>query len=105
MLIKIRLNKFIDLSFNIFIFKIIINFDLAIIDLYLFFGTRYNIIVNMEHPLVQKVWGGRGETAAADYAKDSELLHQLCDLALLANGMLKGRALSEFIARSEKLLG
>ena len=43
-------------------------------------------------------------TAAADFAKDNELLHQVVDLALLGNGMLKGKALADFIARSEKLL-
>ena len=65
----------------------------------------YNIIVNMENPLVQKVWSERGESPAADYAAASELLKQITDLALLSNGMLKGKALSDFIARSEKLLG
>ena len=34
----------------------------------------------------------------------NELLRQVVDLALLGNGMLKGKALSDFIARSEKLL-
>ena len=75
-----------------------------------FYGTMpeaYNIIVNMENPLIAKIWGGKKEaadTAAADFAKDNELLHQVVDLALLGNGMLKGKALSDFIARSEKLL-
>ena len=32
------------------------------------------------------------------------MLHQIADLALLANGMLKGKALSDFIARSEKVV-
>ena len=64
-----------------------------------FYGTMpdsYNIIVNMENPLIAKIWGERD--------KDSELLHQVVDLALLGNGMLKGKALADFIARSEKLL-
>ena len=75
-----------------------------------FYGSMpeaYNIIVNMENPLVAKIWGGKKEaadTAAADFAKDNELLHQVVDLALLSNGMLKGKALADFIARSEKLL-
>ena len=38
------------------------------------------------------------------FAKDNELLHQLVDLALLGNGMLKGKALSDFIARSQKVV-
>jgi molecular chaperone HtpG len=67
----------------------------------------YNILVNMQNPLIAKIWGGKKEaadTAAADFAKDNELLQQIVDLALLGNGMLKGKALSDFIARSEKLL-
>ena len=75
-----------------------------------FYGSMpeaYNIIVNMENPLVAKIWSGKKEaadTAAADFAKDNELLRQVVDLALLGNGMLKGKALADFIARSEKLL-
>ena len=75
-----------------------------------FYGSlpeAYNIIVNMQNPLIAKIWGAKKEAAdtpAADFAKDSELLHQVVDLALLGNGMLKGKALSDFIARSEKLL-
>jgi molecular chaperone HtpG len=38
------------------------------------------------------------------FAKGSEILHQITDLALLANGMLKGKALSDFIARSRKVV-
>ena len=40
----------------------------------------------------------------ADYAKDNKVVHQLIDLALLQNGMLKGAALSEFIKRSVTLI-
>ncbi len=39
-----------------------------------------------------------------EYAVASETLKQVTDLALLANGMLKGKALADFIARSEKLV-
>ena len=39
------------------------------------------------------------------FASGNELLHQVVDLALLANGMLKGKALSDFIARSQKVVG
>ncbi len=38
------------------------------------------------------------------FAADNEILKQVTDLALLANGMLKGKELSDFIARSAKLL-
>ncbi len=39
-----------------------------------------------------------------DYAATQPLVKQVIDLALLANGLLKGRELSDFIARSIKLL-
>lgn len=39
-----------------------------------------------------------------DYAKDQPLVRQLIDLALLGNGLLRGRDLSDFIARSVQLL-
>lgn len=38
------------------------------------------------------------------FAAKNEILHQIADLALLANGMLKGKALSDFIARSAKVV-
>ena len=56
----------------------------------------YNIKVNMQNPLIAKIWGDR--------EGNSELLSQVVDLALLSNGMLKGKALSDFIARSQNLL-
>ena len=59
--------------------------------------ASYNIIVNMENPLIRKIWdGGR--------SPEDDLLRQVTDLALLSNGMLKGKALSDFIERSSKLL-
>ena len=66
----------------------------------------YNIIVNMENPLVGKIL-----TAAeshkddlAAFAGSNDMLKQITDLALLANGMLKGKDLSDFIARSAKVV-
>ena len=44
------------------------------------------------------------EAVFADFAKDNKVLHQLIDLALLQNGMLKGEALSRFIKRSVDLI-
>lgn len=38
------------------------------------------------------------------FASQNEMLQQIADLALLANGLLKGKALSEFIARSQKVV-
>ena len=66
----------------------------------------YNIVVNMENPLVAKVLAA-AETHKEDlegFASGSDMLRQITDLALLANGMLKGKELSEFIARSAKVV-
>ena len=38
------------------------------------------------------------------FADANELLHQVIDLALLSNGMLKGKALSDFVLRSFELI-
>ena len=40
----------------------------------------------------------------ADYAKTNNVVHQLIDLALLQNGMLKGEALDHFLKRSVDLI-
>ena len=101
----------------------------------------YNITVNMQSPLVQKVLASKAETVAPQaelpaeapsdateeektkareareavrkahrtdveaFAEGNDLLHQIVDLALLSNGMLKGKPLADFIERSRKLLG
>ena len=108
-----------------------------------FYGSMpesYNITVNMENPLVAKIWEAKLSDVApqaelpaeapADaseeeknkareareavrrahrsdveaFAAGNEILHQIVDLALLSNGMLKGKALSDFIARSQKVV-
>ena len=64
-----------------------------------FYGSMpeaYDVKVNMQNPLVARIWADREGT--------KDLLRQVIDLALLEKGMLKGKALSEFISRSEKLL-
>ena len=101
--------------------------------------AMYNITVNMENPLVERIMEAKAtevapaavipeaasdasedikrtiteaqETAAASHKADleafaggNEILKQITDLALLANGMLKGKELSEFIARSAKVV-
>ena len=82
--------------------------------------ASYNVKVNMENPLIAKIWDSRKKVVDKPAGTDAEgketaeeshstagkqkLLHQVIDLALLANGMLKGKALAEFIARSESLL-
>ena len=40
----------------------------------------------------------------SNYAKDNKVVHELIDLALLQNGMLKGEALARFIRRSVELI-
>jgi len=70
--------------------------------------ASYNITVNMENPLIAKLFGEQKAAVEAggkleDFAAGSDLLHQLTDLALLSGGMLKGKALSDFIARSQKV--
>ena len=108
-----------------------------------FYGSMpesYNITVNMENPLVAKIWAAKQadvkpqaelpaeapESASEEektkareardavrkahradveaFAAGNETLHQIVDLALLANGMLKGKALADFISRSYGIL-
>ena len=101
--------------------------------------ASYNITVNMQHPLVEKILAAKSaqvkpaeiipdaaedaseeakrtvaeakENAAASHKSELEslasanvILRQVADLALLANGMLKGKELSDFIARSAKVV-
>ena len=58
----------------------------------------YNLVVNINHPLIGRVLN---ET---DSEKQKELVHQLTDLALLGNGLLKGEALSRFLKRSIEMI-
>ncbi len=44
------------------------------------------------------------EAVVNEYAAGNDILKQVVDLALLSNGLLKGKALSDFIARSEKVI-
>ena len=44
------------------------------------------------------------QAVIADYAKGNSVVHQLIDLALLQNGMLKGEALDRFLKRSVELI-
>jgi molecular chaperone HtpG len=58
----------------------------------------YNLVVNVNHPMIEQVLN---ET---DGEKQKQLVHQLTDLALLANGLLKGEALTEFVKRSVSMI-
>ncbi len=78
--------------------------------------SSYEVTVNLEHPVVaslvrdQRAAAGeetdtaKRKEAVETFAKGSDILHQLVDLALLSNGMLKGKALSDFIARSQEVI-
>ena len=44
------------------------------------------------------------KTEIEAFAEQEDALKQITDLALLSNGLLKGKALSDFIARSEQVL-
>ena len=78
--------------------------------------ASYEVTVNLEHPVVASIVAAQrtaaGEETDADkrkeavetFAKGSDVLHQLVDLALLSNGMLKGKALADFIARSQEVI-
>jgi molecular chaperone HtpG len=58
------------------------------------FPDSYDVTVNANHPLTQKVLADGGD----------KLAKQAFDLALLAQGMLKGEALTAFVKRSTELL-
>ena len=68
--------------------------------------AMYNITVNMENPLISRIMEAKGahEGDLEAFAADNQMLRQVTDLALLANGMLKGKDLSDFIARSAKVV-
>lgn len=59
---------------------------------------NYNLVVNTNHPLIEQV------LQESDEAKQKQLVHQLTDLALLSNGLLKGEALTNFIKRSVDII-
>lgn len=66
----------------------------------------FNLVLNIDHPLVQQIVDAlpekKDEEALKDY--DNPLISQLIDLALLQNGMLKGEPLNNFIKRSIDLI-
>lgn len=84
-----------------------------------FYGSlpeSYNITVNMENPLAAKIFSEKKalelpedkearKGAVQDYARNSDLVKLVTDLALLGSGMLKGEALSDFLGRCGKAFG
>lgn len=57
----------------------------------------YNLVVNSNHPLIGKILTMRGK-------KKDKVAKQAADLALLSQGMLKGKDLNEFIKRSVEII-
>jgi molecular chaperone HtpG len=62
------------------------------------FPEKYNLVVNSNHPLIEKL------TEEKDVAKQKDLIKQLTDLARLSSGLLKGKDLTTFVARSVALM-
>ncbi|MFT4778463.1 MAG: molecular chaperone HtpG [Flavobacteriales bacterium] len=62
------------------------------------FPEKYNLVVNSNHPLIEKL------TEEKDVAKQKDLIKQLTDLARLSSGLLKGKELTTFVARSVALM-
>ena len=63
----------------------------------------YQVALNIDHPLIAKMISeteSKKKEELKQYAVENKTLHQLIDLALLSNGMLKGEALNEFIKRN-----
>jgi molecular chaperone HtpG len=58
----------------------------------------YNMVVNTNHPVIGKI------LVEPDGAKQSAVVRQLLDLALLSQNLLKGKDLAEFIKRSTDMI-
>lgn len=58
----------------------------------------YNLVVNGNHPLVSKILEEKDDAAR------SGLIKQTVDLALLAQGLLKGEDLTDFVSRSVEMI-
>ena len=50
-------------------------------------------------------WKGKKTEVISKFAADNKTVHQLIDLALLQNGLLRGEALNAFVRRSIDLIG
>ena len=58
----------------------------------------YNLAVNSNHPIMSQLIN------ESDENKQSELVGQILDLALLSQGLLKGKNLTKFISRSVSMI-
>ena len=67
----------------------------------------YQVALNIDSPIIAEIISEtetKEKEELTQYASDKKTLHQLIDLALLSNGMLKGEALSDFIKRNYESL-
>jgi molecular chaperone HtpG len=55
---------------------------------------NYNLVVNSNNPVIGRL------LLETDNAKQTETVRQLFDLSLLAQNLLKGKELAEFIRRT-----
>lgn len=62
------------------------------------FPEMYNLVINSNHKLISRI------LAETDDSKKESLVNQAVDLARLAQGMLKGQELTNFIKRSAALI-
>ncbi|MGE0562838.1 MAG: molecular chaperone HtpG [Flavobacteriales bacterium] len=62
------------------------------------FPEMYNLVVNVNHPVISKMLKEK------DGTKQKEIAKQTADLALLSQNMLKGEELTNFIKRSIELI-
>ncbi|MCP4521933.1 MAG: molecular chaperone HtpG [Cytophagales bacterium] len=60
--------------------------------------SQYNVVVNANHPIIQKV------LKSEDQGEKDALIKQSYDLALLSQGLLEGEDLTKFIQRSIELV-
>ena len=61
------------------------------------FPLNLSVAINANHPIVQKILSAKKDEKKVDLAK------QAYDLALLSQGLLTGKALTDFIKRSVDL--
>jgi len=61
-------------------------------------NDHYNLVLNTNHPLMSKV------LSETETVKKANMFNQALDLAMLAQGLLKGEALTKFVKRSVELI-
>jgi len=60
---------------------------------------HYNLVVNSNNPVISKL------LLEPDGGKQASVIRQLFDLALLSQGLLKGKELADFIKRNTEMVG